>query len=108
LTRVLAVGQPGDVVDAVAVHGQVVVEHPARIGAALGQVLEEVQGQGRVVDLPRRRGLEKAVAVVEGAHHRQGLVGLRGGQLAVGDDLLQHGGDLGLVEAAEVRQLRLQ
>lgn len=99
-------GQSGDVFDAVAVHRQVVVEHVLGVTALLGQVLEEVQGHGRVVDLPTLGFEGEVVSVVEGPHQIEGLVGLLRWQVAGGDDPLQHRADLLLMEAAEIRVAR--
>jgi hypothetical protein len=72
------------------------------IAAPLRQVLEKIQRQGRVVDLPARGLQREVVAVVEGAHQVQRLVGPRRGQIARGNDLIQHGANLRLVEAAQI------
>ncbi len=99
----LAMGQTGDVFDAVAIHGQVVVQDIPRIGAFLLIVLEEVQGQSRVVEQGGViAAVAEAVAVVEGAHHGQCLLHPGIGQIAFEPDLRQRLGDFVFVEATQI------
>ncbi len=70
-------------------------------------MLEEIQRQGRVVDLSTLGLQREVIAVVEGAHQIEGLAGPLRGQVAVGNDLFEHGADLCLMETTQIGVLGL-